>query len=306
MIELKAIETHVSAIEKLYETLEELGKNLYIDAQKALPADVVAAVRAALERETKKVAQRILTTMLKAVDVADERDTLVCQDTGIPIFWITIGSGFPAIDGARMVEALEAGVARATREYPLRSSIVSPLTRHNNQTSTGQGVPVFHIEFNKEADYLEIVMMPKGSGSENMSFLKMLYAADGIAGVKKFVIDTILEAGGKPCPPTIIGVGVGGSSDLCMQLAKKATLRTLGQSNPDPEVAQLEADLFAAVNKLGIGPMGLGGDTTALALHVEYAWTHITLIPVAINMQCWRGERRRARIFPDGRIVISD
>ena len=288
----------------LYALLFDLGRRLYVDAQKDIPPDVRAALRRAAERESSEVGRRVLTTMLKAMDVADEHRTLVCQDTGIPIFWVTIGRGF-LLDGVRLQEALRAGVEAATREHPLRSSIVSPITRRNRQTSSGVGVPVFHIEFSPEIDYLDILHMPKGSGSETMSFLKMLYPADGVAGIKKFVLDTVVEAGGKPCPPTIVGVGVGGSSDLCMTLAKKATLRPVGSRNPDPEVAGLEEELLVAINATGIGPMGLGGDTTALAVHVEYAWTHITLNPVAVNMQCWRGERRRARVYADGRYEIT-
>jgi tartrate/fumarate subfamily iron-sulfur-dependent hydro-lyase alpha chain len=288
----------------LYECFEELGKQLYIDAQKDIPPDVREGLQAALKRESSQIARQVITTMLKAIEVADQRNMLVCQDTGIPIYWITIGRGFE-VDGARMLESLSRGVERATKEHPLRSSIVSPTTRHNRQTSTGVGIPVYHIEFSSDIDYLEILMMPKGSGSESMSFLKMLFPADGVEGVKKFVIDTVLHAAGKPCPPTIIGVGIGGSSDLCMTLAKKATLRPVGSRNPDPEIAQLEEDLLTAVNSTGIGPMGLGGDTTALDLHVEHAWTHITLNPVAVNFQCWRGERRRARIYQDGHYDIS-
>ena len=292
------------AIADLYSLCEHLGAELYIDSQKDIPPDVREALRAAHERETTPVARRVLSTALKAIEVADDHRMLVCQDTGIPIFWITIGRGF-AIDGARLLEALRTGVERATVNHPLRSSIVSPITRHNRQTSSGVGVPVFHVEFDPAVDYLDILMMPKGSGSESMSFLKMLLPADGVAGIKKFVLDTVVEAGGRPCPPTIVGVGIGGSSDVCMTLAKKATLRPVGSRNDDPEVSALEEELLAAINSTGIGPMGLGGATTALAVHVEYAWTHITLNPVAVNMQCWRGERRRARVFPDGRYEIG-
>lgn len=288
----------------LYALLHDLGRRLYIEAQKDIPPDVRAALQQAAARESSEVGRRVLATMLKAISVADEHRTLVCQDTGIPIFWVTIGRGF-VVDGVRLQEALRAGVEAATREHPLRSSIVSPITRRNQQTSSGVGVPVFHIEFSPAIDYLDILHLPKGSGSETMSFLKMLYPADGVAGIKKFVLDTVVEAGGKPCPPTIVGVGIGGSSDLCMTLAKKATLRPVGSRNPDPEVAGLEEELLAAINATGIGPMGLGGDTTALAVHVEYAWTHITLNPVAVNMQCWRGERRRARVYADGRYEIT-
>lgn len=285
---------------EFYDLLETLGGQLYVDSQKDIPPDVRNALREAYERETLPTPQRILGTMLKAIEVADEHRMLVCQDTGIPIFWVRIGRGF-SVDGVRMLEALRKGVERVTVEHPLRSSIVSPLSRRNNQTSSGVGIPIFHVDFAPDIDYLDILMLPKGSGSESMSFLKMLFPADGVAGIKKFVLDTVVEAAGKPCPPTIVGVGIGGSSDLCVTLAKRATLRPIGSRNADPEVAQLEEELFTAINASGIGPMGLGGKTTALAVHVEYAWTHITLNPVAVNMQCWRGERRRARVFPDGR-----
>ncbi len=288
----------------LYALFEQLGCDLYIEAQKDIPPDVRAAIRRALESESSPNARAVLNTMLKAISLGDERGMLVCQDTGIPIFWIDIGTRF-SVDAAKLTDALGRGVERATLEHPLRSSIVAPILRTNRQTSTGYRIPVMHFDFIPDAEYLDILMMPKGSGSENMSFLKMLAPAEGINAVKKFVIDSVVEAGGNPCPPTVVGVGIGGTSDLCMKLAKKATTRPIGQPNPDPEIAALEAELVAAINRTGIGPQGLGGDTTALAVHIEQAWTHITMNPVALNMQCWRGERRRARVFPDGRVELG-
>ncbi len=283
---------------------EDLGLRLYLDAQIDIPPDVREGLRGALARETNLVARGIFHTILKAIDVSDRTHTLVCQDTGIPIFWITIGRGV-VVDGARMLAALRRGVERATVETPIRSSIVSPIERENRQTSSGEGIPVFHVEFSQEIDHIDIMMMPKGSGSESMSFLKMLLPADGINGIKKFVLETCVGAGGRPCPPTIIGVGIGGSSDVCVTLAKKATLRPVGERHPDPKIAALEVELLDAINSTGIGPMGLGGDTTALDLHIETAWTHITLNPVAVNMQCWRGERRRARVYAGGRVEVG-
>src|SRR5579862_4564800 len=277
---------------------EDLGRRLYVEAQIDIPPDVRDALRRAAERETQRGARGMLNTMLRAMEVSDRKQTLVCQDTGIPIFWITIGRGI-AVDGAAMLDALRRGVERATRETPLRSSIVSPIARENRQTSSGEGIPVFHIEFSSAIDHIDIVMMPKGSGSESMSFLKMLLPADGEAGVKKFILETCVGAGGRPCPPTIVGIGIGGSSDLCMTLAKKATTRPLGSRNPNPQIAALEDELFDAINQTGIGPQGLGGCTTALAVHIEAAWTHITCNPVAVNMQCWRAERRRAKLWAD-------
>ncbi|MGH7709020.1 MAG: fumarate hydratase [Vulcanimicrobiaceae bacterium] len=288
----------------LYATFEELGCSLYLESQIDIPPDVREGLRIAMERESSQLARGIVSTMLRAIDISERKHTLVCQDTGIPMFWITIGRGF-AVDGVRMTEALTRGVERATKEHDLRSSIVSPITRQNRQTSTGDGIPIVHIEFSGAIDHLDLLMIPKGSGSESMSFLKMLTPADGLAGVKKFILEMTVGAGGKPCPPTIVGVGIGGSSDLCMTLAKKATLRPVGVRHDDPEIAALELELLGAINRTGIGPMGLGGDTTALDLHIETAWTHITLNPVAVNMQCWRGERRRAKIYGDGTYEVG-
>src|SRR5579872_7463649 len=290
--------------EGFYALLEELGKQLYVESQIDIPPDVRAGITKAMERESSPVARGIVNTMLRAMDVSDKKHTIVCQDTGFPIFMITIGKGI-TLDGARMVEALTRGVERATAEHPLRSSIVSPLTRENRQTSTGDGIPVVHVEFSSAIDYLDILMIPKGSGSESMSFLKMLVPSEGLAGVKKFVMEVTVGAGGKPCPPTIVGVGIGGTSDLCVLLAKKASVRPVGQRNPDPQIAALELELLEAINATGIGPMGLGGDTTALDVHIEAAWTHITCNPVAINFQCWRGERRRAKIYADGEYELG-
>jgi tartrate/fumarate subfamily iron-sulfur-dependent hydro-lyase alpha chain len=149
---------------------------------------------------------------------------------------------------------------------------------------------------------MDVKCVPKGSGSENMSFLKMLVPADGVKGIKRFVLDSIVGAGGKPCPPGIVGVGIGGSADLAMHLAKEAIARPVGTVNADPEVASLESELFDLLNETGVGPMGLGGDTTVLSVHVEQAHTHITLNPVAVNYQCWAARRASVHIAADGTI----
>ena len=185
-------------------------------------------------------------------------------------------------------------------EHPLRSSVVHPLTRKNEHTSGGIGVPVIHFEFDERAEKVEIEMIPKGSGSENNSFLRMAIPAEGIDAIKRFVVDCVIAAGGKTCPPTIVGVGVGGTSDLCVHLAKRAATRPLGSACSDPDGAALEAALSKAVNLLGVGPQGLGGDATAFAVHVELAATHITMNPVAVNMQCHSARRARATFTPNG------
>jgi fumarate hydratase subunit alpha/L(+)-tartrate dehydratase alpha subunit len=177
---------------------------------------------------------------------------------------------------------------------------VHPITRSNEQTSCGPGVPPIHIDFSASPERLVIEMIPKGSGSENNSWLRMAIPAEGVAAVKIFVIDCVLDAGGKTCPPTIVGVGVGGTSDLCMALAKRAATRALGTRCEDAEGAKLETELTAAVNTLGVGPQGLGGDSTAFAVHVEIAATHITMNPVAVNMQCHSARRASATFTPAG------
>ncbi len=295
---------HIEVQADFYKVVEETAKELYIKAQKDIPPDVREAVKRAAERETSPTAKQMLETMLRAVALGDERDMLVCQDTGIPIYYATLGTALN-LDGAKIRDAITTGVERATREHPLRSSVVSPIKRENRQTSTGYRIPVIHWDFQGGANYLDLLMIPKGSGSEQMTFLKMLVPADGVAGIKKFVLECAMQAGANPCPPTIIGVGIGGNSELCVGLAKKAAYRPVGSRNPDPEMAALEEELLAAINQLGLGPQGLGGDSYALDLHIEDAWTHITQNPVSVTFQCWRGERRRAKIYADGRVEVG-
>ncbi len=237
--------------------------------------------------------------MVKNIEVAEATENLLCQDTGIPIYNVTIGRDVD-VDGRALKKAIVRGCVAATRDYPLRSSVVHPITRVNEQTNTGRHVPVINIDFSDEPQTLQIEMIPKGSGSENGSFLKMCIPADGVDGVKTFVIDRVIEAGGKVCPPTIVGVGVGGTADLCVHLAKVAATRPLGSVCDDPEGARLEKELTVAVNSLGIGPQGLGGDATAFAVHVETAATHITMNPVAVNIQCHSARRATATFTPTG------
>ncbi|QXM24925.1 fumarate hydratase [Elioraea tepida] len=279
--------------------IEEIAKLLYIRALKLLPDDVKEGFVRLQRTETDPTGRSLLATMVENIAVAERDDNLLCQDTGIPIYNITIGRGV-SFDGAALKAAIRRGCERATREHPLRSSVVHPITRRNEHTSCGIRVPVLHIDFDDRPETVEIEMIPKGSGSENGSFLRMLVPADGVAAVKRFVIDRVIEAGGKVCPPTIVGVGIGGTSDLCMHLAKIAATRPLGSVCADPEGAALESELSRAVNMLGIGPQGLGGDSTAFAVHVETAATHITMNPVAVNIQCHSARRARATITPGG------
>lgn len=287
-----------------YDVVRQVAAELYVRALKLIPPDVTASIATALEKESHPGARRILTTILENVQVAETRNLLVCQDTGIPIYKVRIGSGV-ATDGAKIAEAIRHGCREACLGHPFRSSICHPVTRQGRPDSTGDRIPVIDFSFTPEIDGLEIRMMPKGSGSENMTWMKMLVPADGVNGIKKFVLASVLQAGGQGCPPSLIGVGIGGTAELCVRLAKEALFRPIGSAHPDERVAALEQELLGAINRSGIGPMGLGGDTTALAVHIEVADTHITMNPVAVNSQCWRSERASARLYADGRIEFG-
>lgn len=279
--------------------VEETAKELYVRALKLLPPDIKKGFDRLDRDESDGTAKAVLGTMIRNIKVAEDTNNLLCQDTGIPIYNVTIG-GKVEVDGHALKQAIVRGCERATREHPLRSSVVHPVTRVNQHTSCGRSVPVINIDFSADAETLSIEMIPKGSGSENNSWLKMAIPAEGVDAVKTFVIDCVLDAGGKTCPPTIIGVGVGGTADLCVHLSKVAATRPLGTRCEDPEGAKLEEELSRAVNELGVGPQGLGGDSTAFAVHVETAATHITMNPVAVNMQCHSARRARATFTPKG------
>lgn len=282
-----------------YAQVEEIAKALYIRSLKLLPPDIKAGIEALEASERSDTARRVLGTMRRNIVLAELADNLLCQDTGLPIYNVTLGEGVQ-FDGMRLKAAIRSGCARATREHPLRSSVVHPLTRHNEQNSCGAEVPVIHIDFDATPGTFAIEMIPKGSGSENNSFLRMAVPAEGVDAIRRFVIDCVVDAGGKTCPPTIVGVGVGGTSDLCVALAKRAATRPLGSHCRDEHGAALESQLSAAVNQLGVGPQGLGGDATAFAVHIELAATHITMNPVAVNMQCHSARRARATVTARG------
>jgi len=277
------------------ERIEDAARELYIRALKILPPDVKAGFDRLVRQETGDTARRVLGTMVENIAVAERTDNLLCQDTGLPIYNVWLGRGVE-VDGPALKAAIRRGCERATREHPLRSSVVHPLTRRNEHTSCGIGIPVIHVDFDAGLEGIRIEMIPKGSGSENNSWLRMAIPAEGVDAIKAFVVDCVIGAGGKTCPPTIVGVGVGGTADLCVHLAKVAATRPLGSTCDDPDGARLESELSHAVNLLGIGPQGLGGDSTAFAVHVEIAATHITMNPVAVNMQCHSARRASAHL----------
>jgi tartrate/fumarate subfamily iron-sulfur-dependent hydro-lyase alpha chain len=285
----------------LYGVVEDAAAHLYVWALKDIPQDLRDALKHAAQIETSESGKRVLNTILKNVQVADEGGNLVCQDTGIAVYTCRVGEHFP-LHPAKIYEALRAGTARATVEHPLRSNAVHTITRENTGPNIGHRLPIVHWEFIADWDGLDVKCVPKGSGSESMSFLKMCTPADGVRGIKEFVLESIVGAGGKPCPPGIVGVGIGGSADYAMYLAKEAIARPIGTRNADPHVADLEEELFGLLNETGIGPMGLGGDVTVLNCHIEHADTHMTLNPVAVNYQCWAARRASVHVGADGTV----
>lgn len=283
---------------------ETLIKNTVIellrDSSTKLPLDVKNALEKAYEVE-EGPAKAQLEAILKNIKMAEDTSTPMCQDTGIHIFFVKIGDvGNPKLE-KKLASIIIDGVREATKTVPLRPNAVHPLTRKNPGDNVGDYMP--YINFTPiDSDYIEITAMPKGAGSENMSKVAMLNPSDGIKGIKKFALDTVVSAGSKPCPPTIIGLGIGGSADISIKLAKMALLRPIDQRHPDPTVAALEQELFEAFNSLGIGVMGLGGKTTVLGVNAELGYCHTASLPVAINVQCWAGRKATARIYKDGRV----
>ncbi len=266
-------------------------------ATTTLPVDVLAALEGALAEETEEIAKAQLRTILENVRLAEEGRVPMCQDTGVPIFYVS------GLWNEALESGIRQGVARATREVPLRPNVVHPLTRHNTGDNLGDGMPVVHFSPPK-GDFIEIVHMPKGAGSENMSALRMLNPSEGVNGIKRAVLEVIIKAGGRPCPPTIVGLGIGGTAEGAAYLAKMAVLRPVGRRSLDPEAARLEEDLELMLNRSGVGPMGLGGRTTVLGVSVELAHCHTASLPVAITLQCWAARRCSARIYPDGRVLF--
>jgi len=277
--------------------IEDVVVEMLRKAVTKLPRDVEDALQRAYENETDEVPKTQLKTILTNIQMAEEGITPICQDTGVQIFFVRQGK----VATSDLTGAIGRGVARATGDVPLRPNTVHPITRKNHLDNNGVRMPYINLEPSHDP-YLEMTVMPKGAGSENMSAMAMLTPSQGIKGIKQFALDTLVRAGSKPCPPIIIGLGIGGSADISIHIAKEALLRPIGQHHEDPEIAALEKELFEALNTIGIGPMGLGGKTTLLGLNVEYAHCHTASLPVAINIQCWAARRCTARIYEDGRV----
>ena len=266
-----------------FDELVDKVKQLVIDANCYLPDDVMDAIKTAYEKEESPIGKEILAQIIENNEIARRERLPICQDTGFAVFFVELGSEI-YIKGGTLEQALEEGTRRGYKEGYLRKSIVDdPVIDRKN---TGDNTPIAtHIHI-VTGDKLKITFMPKGGGAENMAEVAMLSPAEGIEGVKRFVIERIKRSGGRPCPPVIVGIGIGGTFDYVAYLAKRALLRRIGEHHPDDRFAQLERDLLDEINQLGIGPMGLGGRVTALAVHVETYPCHIATMPVAVNLNC--------------------
>jgi len=256
-------------------------KDACMSANFELGEDVIAAFRKTKETEESPVGKEILEQLIENATIAKEEKIAMCQDTGFAVCFVEIGDEVK-VSGGNLVEAINEGVRQGYKEGYLRKSICHPFTRKN----TGDNTPaIVHLDM-VPGDQLKIIVAPKGGGSENMSRVTMLKPSDGIEGIKRFVVERVRESGANPCPPLVVGVGIGGTFEKAALIAKKALLRPVGSKNPDPELVSLEEELLVEINDLGVGPQGLGGRTTALAVHVNMHPCHIASLPVAININC--------------------
>jgi len=274
------------------EQISEVVKRLCLEASYCLGDDVLEAIVEAFKIEESPIGKEIIKQILENASIAKEEKAPMCQDTGFAVIFVELGQEIN-ITGGDFYQAINEGVRQGYKEGYLRKSIVAdPLRRKN----TGDNTPAVIYAEVVPGEELKIVVVPKGGGSENMSEVKILSPNEGLKGVEDFVVNRIETSGGNPCPPVIVGVGIGGTFDKCAQLAKRALLRTLGLRNPDPFYADLERRLLGKINDLGIGPMGLGGRVTALDVLVEAYPCHIASLPVAVNVQCHAARHREAVI----------
>ncbi|RLG36493.1 MAG: fumarate hydratase [Candidatus Alkanophagales archaeon] len=275
----------------------------------SLPSDVRAALVWAYNEENDKIARLQLENIIRNFNVARQKLRPLCQDTGLPTVYVSVGRGFYEAAGGDVFWTLRdgilEGVSVATDEIPLRANAVEPLTRLSRNGNVGEGVPCLEFELT-DGSCVELAVLLRGGGAENASAFRMLTPADAETTshrIKEFVLETVLNAGGKPCPPVVVGVGIGGCGVAdAFKLARRVLLRRIGERNEDETLAKLEEELLAEINETGIGPMGLGGRTTALDVHVKTADCHVASLPVAVSLSCWALRRTFARIHADGRL----
>lgn len=268
-------------------------ERLCIESNIKLPKDIRDHLCQALDEEESSLGKEVLKDIIKNTEIAESKNIPICQDTGFAVVFLKVGQDVHVVGGS-LNDAINEGVRRGyINGYLRKSMVVDPfLSRKNTNDNTPA---IIHTEI-VPGDKINIIFAPKGGGSENMSALRMLKPADGVEGIKRFVLETVDRAGSNPCPPIIVGVGVGGTIEIATLIAKKSLLRPLGQHHPQPEIANLERELLKGVNKLGIGPQGFGGLVTALGVNIETYPTHIACLPVAINIQCHVARHLEAEI----------
>jgi len=279
-----------------YDDLKKGVVQLIRKAETELPDDVIFALERAYKIED-GIAKTQIGAILENIKLARESKRPMCQDTGIQTFFVDVGVDFSEISSIK--EIIVDAVRIATQDVPLRPNTVNPFTGENHKDNVGEHIPYITWDF-VDGDDVFITALPKGGGSENMSKLGMLKPGVGIDGVKDFVVEEMIKAGGNPCPPTIVGVGIGGGADLSLKLGKKALLRPVGVRHSDKFIADIEEELIERINSSGIGPMGLGGKTTVLDVHVEWAHRHPASLPVGVVVQCWADRRASMIIHSDG------
>ncbi len=273
--------------------IKEVVKTLVMDTEYFIPSDFIEAIKEAQTKEESPIGREILGTILKNAEVAASEEVAYCQDTGYPVFFVEVGQDVH-IEGGSIRDAINEGVREATKEGYLRASLAyDPVIERKN---TGDNTPALIYFDIVPGDKIKIKFAAKGGGSENTSRQMMLKPADGWEGVKNFIIKTVANAGPNACPPFTVGVGIGGTFDYSAVLAKKSLFRPIGERHPDPKIAKFEEELIEEINKLGVGPLGFGGSTTAVDVKIEVAPVHIASLPVAVNIQCHAARHKEIEI----------
>ncbi|KUO93635.1 MAG: fumarate hydratase [Vulcanisaeta sp. CIS_19] len=287
----------------LEDSIKEAAKAIVKMASVSPADDVVNALKNAVKIEIHEPSKVQLNAILTNIDLARQYNAAVCQDTGVPTFFIKLGDGFPI--RSKLFSILTEAVREVTKELPLRSNSVDPLTERNTGDNTGIGIPVFDVEL-FDSDYLEMIYTPKGGGTELPSKAFVVPPGNAWERLPELVLNAVIDAGPMPCPPVIVGVGIGPNLDVAAKLAKKAAvLRPVGSRNSNPGIAKIEDALLEAINKLGIGAHGTGGRVTALDVHIEYAYRHPATFAIGIVFSCWATRRARAIVYPDGKYEVK-
>ncbi len=293
-------------------TLYELMYDAMVKAVTILPSDIKARFLELIASERNETARLNMELTLKnCVSLNEGGNRLLCPDTGSPLYYVRVGPNVKVEGGfSSFREEAKRAVSAATKDTRLRPNMVHPITRQNTGTNVGYYMPRVDFLFDADIDYLDVIAVPNSGGSEvSGTFYRMMSPVDGKKGIMKFILDCIKNStyAGTTCPPNVIGIGIGGTADVCMKLAKEAAvLRPIGSRHPDKDMAELELELIEFINSSGVGPMGMGGSSGVLDVHIEYAVTHAAGLPVAYNAQCWLGRRKVARIRPGGEITYSD